>query len=372
MATEQLFELAIDDDTRKVVLDAPTPVSGAMQWAMRTSGFLVHDDGTVEPSESIGGAAFLKLSTVLALAAGATMESQASYGHKLRNLPIPGFLKHVPSGTTNGVMVIFGEERGDAALAPPIELQFQVLGQPHWEQSAQLEPLPNTPAVAHAALPLKAGSYWLSLKLKEDEGVSMPVVVLPGRVALIVVTREVDQTFELHQYQPLLDPAASATAAVPDEWKMRDPMFGLSRFAALRRIELMQRNVMHGRVTPSMPDIEMLLYDKWVDPVAGCLGGYLLLRMGQVAQLRVPATNLVKYFSELPDAHLLHAAYLEHAPALGDARKAYLEALERGVPVYRDGLVLLHAAIQRCQLEHPRAALIAELLKSVPAGSLWS
>ncbi len=37
-----------------------------------------------------------------------------------------------------------------------------------------------------------------------------------------------------------------------------------------------------------------------------------------------------------------------------------------------DGLVLLHAAIQRCQLEHPRAALIAELLKSLPAGSLWS
>ena len=41
----------------------------------------------------------------------------------------------------------------------------------------------------------------------------------------------------------------------------------------------------------------------------------------QVAQLRVPATNLVKYFSELPDAHLLHAAYLEHAPALATCGK---------------------------------------------------
>jgi hypothetical protein len=367
---ERLIELSPVGQA-PITLHAPAPRSQAMRWAIKTGQFDVQRDGTVEPSESVGHAAFLKLSTVLALAAGASIEGeQAGYGHKLRRLDIPAFQS--TAAAANGVMLVFGDEHLDPESWTHTEVRWWPLGYEALLDGEKAQQLPQMPAVAHASLRLDPGPYWLWLRLAEHEDLVMPTVVLPGRVTLIVVTREADRSVEVHQYQPLVDLAASSVGAVPEDWKSRDPSFGMSRFAAMRRIELMQRSIMHGRITPTMPDIDMLLLDKWIDPVAGCLGGYLAVRMGRTDDLEVATRNLVTYFGELPDSHVLRGMYLESRPALGSARDAFSEALERGLPIYRDGLVLLGAAIRRWEIFHPRVELVTALLSTVPAGALWS
>jgi hypothetical protein len=174
----------------------------------------------------------------------------------------------------------------------------------------------------------------------------------------------------LHQYMPLL-PSSSTSVMDLANPLFRDPLFSASRFPAIRRIELMQRLATAGRVTPTLPDIEALLYDKWRDPIAGCLGGYLLVRMGRRNDLDIPTQNLTTYFSGLSDSHVLRGAWLE----LNDTKAAlrsYRAALDRGLPVFSDGLALLRDAIRRHNIIHDRVLLLEDLVSHVSTGALWS
>lgn len=375
VTTEELIEVLPvlpDSQAPTITLSAPNPTTEGMKWAIAAGHFFVKDDGTVEPSESVKATASLKLSTVLALAAGASVEGpKAPYGHKLRSLGIPGFYSKVSPTQTNGVMVLFGDE----TLDPNSWRETEVRCSSQFDKSVhgdKVEFLAGVAGIAYTAFPATPGAYWLSLRFAKNESLLTATAVLPGRMTLLVLTREADRSLELHEYQPLLGDAPLYPNISYEERQRRDPLFGDSRFAAMRRIEWMQRSVAHGRVTPTVPDIEMLLYDKWIDPMAGCMGGYLLVRMGRLKDLETPTRNLVKYFGELPDAHVLHGVYLEATHAKEQARNAYVEALERGMPIYRDGLALLNAAAGRLKVAHPKVKPLAEFLSKVPSGSLWS
>ena len=362
-AVEEIVDLEPAAPPVSVKLTAPKPTGKAMDWAMQKGGFEIFDDGTVGPSESVGPSAFLQLSTMLALAAGAAIEGTNGHGYKLRQLGIP------TPAFANGAMVLFGDEQLDPAAWRETVVRWWADG----ELSPVADPighLSDAPGIGYALRALSPGLHWLLIGFVGRSETVIPLAVLPGRLTLVVVTRGQDGAFDIHQYQPLLDPAAAPVQ--PPDWKGKDPRFSESRFAQIRRIELMQRAVNRGRITPTEPDIEQLLFDKWTDPVAGCLGGYLLVRMGRANELGVPAGNLVQYFGELADAHVLMGTYREATPGAGDARPDYVLALDRGVPTYRDGLDLLASAIDRFDIDHPRAALIRTLLDTVPAGSLWS
>jgi hypothetical protein len=369
LTSEKLVQLLDNSGEVSVTLDVPTPTSKGMQWAIGAGEFEVKEHGTVEPSESVKPSAFLKLSTVLALAAGAELEGpNAPYGHKLRRLGIPAFSV---TGSSNGFMLLLGDEALDPRSWRDAEFRLRPQKSDKPPQGGKVDAYLKAPGIAYAAIPAAPGSYWFSLRLTGGEVTRLSTVVLDGRVTLLVLTRETDGNLELHQYQPLVGDAPFNPLPY-EELKKRDPFFGDSRFASLRRIELMQRSVMHGRVSPTLPDIDMLLYDKWLDPIAGCLGGYLLNRMGRARDLEVPAGNLVKYFGALPDAFVLQAIYLEATDDRRGAEKAYVEALQRGVPIYRDGITLLRTAVRAYKIGHPAAKELAALVSEVPAGSLWS
>ena len=185
--------------------------------------------------------------------------------------------------------------------------------------------------------------------------------MLPGWLGLVVVTRELSRTFEVHHYQmPLQD--------MPELQVHRQEV---SPFATLRRIELMQRMVQAGRLAPTEPEVEMLLWDKWRDPIAGCLGAYLLLRAGKHENLGVPAFNLAQHFPELPDGHLLQALVAEAGGQPKVAANLLLNAEQRGLPVFRDGLVAMVNAADRLGLE-PLTKRASAWLAHVPEGSLFS
>jgi hypothetical protein len=88
---------------------------------------------------------------------------------------------------------------------------------------------------------------------------------------------------------------------------------------------------------------ESLLYGKFQDPTAAAVGGYYLLRIGDIGRLHNWASNLADWFDWLPDGPIIHAWQMlyEPEPDMQAARARLLQAVDRGVPFYTDGLRLL-------------------------------
>lgn len=91
---------------------------------------------------------------------------------------------------------------------------------------------------------------------------------------------------------------------------------------------------------------EQLLQQKMADPFGAALGGYALLRSGQVDRLHHWPRNLADSFPWLPDGAVIagEEAALEgdHATALGYV----CEAARRGLPVFAPGFSLLAARLR--------------------------
>jgi hypothetical protein len=86
-----------------------------------------------------------------------------------------------------------------------------------------------------------------------------------------------------------------------------------------------------------------LLFDKMEDPYAAAVGAYLLLRLKRFNEMHDWARNLASRFDFLPDACVIWAWQLVHQqPSNTDEiRKYFLMAVDRGLPVYSEGLRLL-------------------------------
>jgi len=86
-----------------------------------------------------------------------------------------------------------------------------------------------------------------------------------------------------------------------------------------------------------------LLFDKMEDPYAAAVGAYLLLRLKKFNQMHDWARNLASRFDFLPDGCVIWAWQLIHQQASNadEIRKYLLMAVDRGLPVYSEGLRLL-------------------------------
>jgi DNA-directed RNA polymerase omega subunit len=366
---EKLFEL-LPGASEVVTLGAAPPVSKLLDSIISRGGFEIGPDHTISVSETVGPASSLKLSTVLALAAAAASEVDSPHGRKLKALGLPSFEELAGPACASGVQVVVGDESATPQRWEEAEVRCWRLKESPPRKCGRLVVARDLKAVASSAVCRERGGHWLGLRLPRGGDLTIPLAVLPNRVALVVLTFDAQGTADLHQYSLELP---RPPGAAPADLRLLDPEFKRSRFAAMRRIELMQRSAAIGRITPTLPDVDLLLWDKWIDPVAGCLGGYLLVRLGRAVELQVPARNLTTYFGDLPDAHVLNGVYLEKSDsAEGDPKSAYLAALDRGLPMFRDGLALLESAIERLELRHEGASRVRTVLAAVPAGSLWS
>ncbi len=92
-----------------------------------------------------------------------------------------------------------------------------------------------------------------------------------------------------------------------------------------------------------LDDAEESLREKGKDPSGAAIGGYFLLRAAQPDRLHDWTGNLADRFPWLPDGCVIHAWHLlkqeESDPKR--ARKRLLEAEQRGLPLYTQGLRLL-------------------------------
>ena len=100
---------------------------------------------------------------------------------------------------------------------------------------------------------------------------------------------------------------------------------------------------------------EGLLYRKRHNPAGAAVGGYFLLRTSSLERLHNWPRNLANWMQWMPDGALIHAWQLireqqesrEPVPArLDEARELLLLTVERGLPVYTEGLRLLVSGLK--------------------------
>jgi len=94
---------------------------------------------------------------------------------------------------------------------------------------------------------------------------------------------------------------------------------------------------------------ETALQSKVRDPFAATVAGYLLLRLGRFDLMRDWARNLANWFP-MADGSIIWAAQCvadRDNLDLNEARKYFLRAVERGLPVYTEGLHLLTKNLRR-------------------------
>jgi hypothetical protein len=79
------------------------------------------------------------------------------------------------------------------------------------------------------------------------------------------------------------------------------------------------------------------------DPYAAAVGGYLLLKLRRFDLLHEWPRNLAQWVQHLPDGCVLWASQLieQHPDREQEIRDMLLTAVERGVPVYTEGVRLL-------------------------------
>ena len=93
------------------------------------------------------------------------------------------------------------------------------------------------------------------------------------------------------------------------------------------------------------------LMEKVANPVGAALGGYALLRLNELDRLHDWPDNLAEWFGWLPDGAVIAA---ETALRRGDDAKAqfyYRKALDRGVPLFSEGLSLIGSAVPRLVMD---------------------
>lgn len=114
-----------------------------------------------------------------------------------------------------------------------------------------------------------------------------------------------------------------------------------------------------------------LLFDKMEDPYASVVGAYLLARLKKFDQMHEWARNLASKFDFLPDGCVIWAWQLihQHPSNGGEIRKYLLMAVDRGLPVYSEGLRLLTTGLK---LMGPDGQAAREKVANSAGVILWS
>jgi hypothetical protein len=357
---EKIVDLSPGEEN-EVSLNAPQPSASPLLRAITNSAeFKVLEDNTLDVSETVGPLASAQLSTVLALA-GSMLNQSEKWGHRLRSLGLKSFQESVDRGTTSGLHILTGVEADGSGRAlarlSSTKLRLWPIRQRESELSDNLISESRVTGLHEFARAAKPGQYFLSMEPLNEQPVVFAVSILTDRVTMLVF--HYDAEGKLHFFQYNLSLSSEPSKKLDHE--------------QIRRLELAQRFYLSGRLDYALDEARDLLYAKWVDPLAGCLGCYLLLRLGRASELSEASNNMVKFYEELCDSHLLKGEYEASAGNRQAARRSYMRALDVGVPIFADGLTRLFEALKRFELQnHPRARLISEIAHKRVRGFLWT
>jgi hypothetical protein len=352
---ERLVELAPGAE-ETVDLEA-TAASPAVQELVDTIDAPVHDDNTVEVSESGGPIASPEISTILTLAAGAAIHDEAKDGDVLRRLGLGALKDQLDPAAETGVYVVLGHDSKDPNEAKTyfsgLKLRVWKIGEPIPEMFESVAVSPHAAGIAEYATSPTPGSYWLSLEPPDGKPMVLALALLPKRLTLLTVEVQSALT-KIYQYSPSLIPDSSSGAD------------------ALRRVELLERIMLDGRLDAGYELAQQLLARQVNNPLAGCLAGYLYLRLGRTAELEETVKNLTTRFPGLSDVHVIGGEFEAAAGRSAEAKAAFAKAIEVGVPIFGEGLTRLLEGMRTYEVEHPLAQLVSHIFEHHMSGSMWS
>jgi hypothetical protein len=355
VAREELVELAPGTE-QTIELDAPE-ASQAVQELVETMAAPVHGDNTVEVSKSVGPIASPELSTILTLAAGAAIKADAESAEGLRRLGLGAAADALDPAAETGLYVVLGHESTDAAEAAGyfsgLRLRLWKVGEPIPESFESARVSASATGVAEFACSATPGAYWLSLEPPGGKPMVLALAMLPKRLTLLTIEVQPALT-KIFQYLPSLAPDSSSGADV------------------LRRVELLERIMLDGRLDAGHELAQQLLARELNNPLAGCLSAYLYLRLGRTKELEETVKNLTTRFPGLSDVHVIRGEFEAAAGRAAEAKAAFAKAIEVGVPIFGEGLTRLLEGLRTYEVEHPLARLVSHIFEHHMSGSMWS
>jgi len=364
-AVEQLIELTYGSRmTAHLIAPHMTDVN-LLQRVIQEANFTVHPDNVLQVTEiedpRIGLLVSPQISTILTLAGSVDNFNPSRFGaSRLRALGLQTFGKALPLGAQSGLHVLFGVEGSTSKEASKYLNEVKLRS---WSMSEHIPKTPNkavkfskTQGLAEFASATQPGPYWFSIEMPNRPCVVFALAMLPDRVTMLVVHRLADRQIRIFQYLPGLK---------PKPFEEHTPKH-------LRQLELVERFYLSGRLDHAYQNAIELLRTKWIEPIAGCLGGYLMLKLGKAKELSVASHNLTHYFDELSDSHVLAAEYLVSLKKTEDAIVAYHRALDRGLPILADGLSRLYDAVRLYDIQHPGVTLLKEVFNRRVGNLLWT
>jgi hypothetical protein len=220
-------------------------------------------------------------------------------------------------------------------------------------ESRPLEPTDS--GVVSIVWPLKeAGPHWLSIEPGDEEKPTVvSLLALQGRLASVVAQLEPGR-LRLYQVHPLTRPDPSNE---PDR---------------MRRAEHLQRLLLGGRLDGAEDLAGEVASHASDDPIAGCLAGYVLLRLGAYEPLADLASTIVEIAPLLSDAYILRGEYEASYKNEEGRNQAFADAVGSGVPIFAEGLTRLVEGLRASGFFHPRGALVRYIFQRHARGSMWS
>jgi hypothetical protein len=331
----RLVDFPRDGDRFEIVPPLPK-VSAPQLEAVAAVGMKPAGEAYVQPSELIGPVADTNLASLLSLAAYATYSfKDPAYMGKLRNLG----LRQIPGvqSAAGWMSVLLGATGSHPVGLSPVEfLSGSVVAVTDYMETIDgrgvPSPIPNLPAAAEFGCECPAGPKCIELRLPGFSDTRYATVVLANHVTVLVIVANDDSTVDVQQY------------VLPLSVESGDP-----QPADMRIIELAQRFYASSDRVPDYV-IDRLLEAKFVDPILGCLAGYLLVRQGQADRYRgdprpspgdprltlSPMLNMLRLFDGIPDSHVVAGL------ADPDRRtEHFANAATRGIPLFMEGFSAL-------------------------------
>jgi hypothetical protein len=115
------------------------------------------------------------------------------------------------------------------------------------------------------------------------------------------------------------------------------------------RVQLVSEYVQSGSLQEALDIIgqaEDLLWGKMSNPVAAALGGYALLRQGNLERLHNWPMNLASWFDWLPDGAVIAGELVARRGDHPSAANFFLLAIRRGLPIFNEGFSTLLSRVR--------------------------
>ena len=351
---EQFVDLATGE-TERVPLEPPEAATpgGRVEAVVSATDLELTEDGELVAADSLGPIAAPRVSTILSLAAATAVHGRdQTDGERLKSLGVASIPDRMPADAECALYVLLGADDEGAAVAT-IRLRAWPVGEPVPEGTAALSPVTALAGVGEHLEPVAPGSWWLAIERGDTPPIVFSLTALAGRVTVLVPVIDAGGRLRSFQYSPAINS--------PGESDLR----------TVRRMELLQRCQSMTRLSAGLPGARALLKAKRLDPLAGCLGAYLMLRLGRVEELGTAVRNLQNRYGGLCDTHVLRAEYEAHRGHQDAARAGYEAALDAGVPMFGEGLTRLLDGVGEFMISHANARPLTKLNDRYLHGQLW-